>query len=79
MQVQIKHRYTDNVLFACELSPELESSPSSSKLGFAVREAVKASADLTGADLTGADLTGANLTGANLTGANLTDALGADA
>ena len=66
--MQIKHRYTESILFEED--------------GATIREtlvaAVKAGANLAGANLTGAYLTGANLTGANLTGANLTGAKGAD-
>ena len=87
MKHQIKHRYTDAVLFECDVPEDVQAS------GIAVRytleKAVKDHANLRGADLTdayltcanlrGADLTGANLRGANLnyahlTGADLTDA-----
>jgi hypothetical protein len=59
--IEIKHRYTNNVLFACDLDTIKE----------AIVEALSSGADLCGADLRGADLRGANLRGANLYDANL--------
>jgi hypothetical protein len=59
--IEIKHRYTENVLYACKAETLRE----------AVIEAVAIHADLYGADLRGANLYGANLRGANLYGANL--------
>lgn len=53
---QIKHRFTDAMLFECELPAELANSDASFQLGFAVKKAVKASANLTDANLTGANL-----------------------
>jgi uncharacterized protein YjbI with pentapeptide repeats len=61
MLIEIKHRYTDNILYACEAE----------NLKSAVVEAVKSGANLRGANLYGADLYGANLRGANLRCANL--------
>ena len=59
--MQIKHRYTEAILFEDD--------------GATIREtlvaAVKAGANLRGANLSGAYLSGANLSGANLSGANL--------
>ena len=66
MQFQIKHRWTGEVRFECELSVEMETQRYSAQLGFAVRKAIDAYADLTRANLTRANLTYANLTGANL-------------
>ena len=57
MQFQIKHRWTGEVRFECELSVEMETQRYSVQLGFAVRKAIDAYADLTGADLTRANLT----------------------
>ena len=74
MQFQIKHRWTGEVRFECELSVEMETQRYSVQLGFAVRKAIDARANLTRANLTYADLTRANLTYANLTRANLTRA-----
>jgi len=71
MKHQIKHRYTDAVLFECELP---DSTPSGLTTRHALEKAVSARANLAGANLTGANLTAANLTGANLPGANLTGA-----
>ena len=58
-EFQIKHRYTDAVLFEAEAETLRE----------CVAAAVKADADLTSADLTYANLTSANLTSADLTSA----------
>ena len=66
-QVQIKNRYTNAVLFECEVPDGIES-------GLHMRHALEKACD-SGAYLTGAYLSGANLTGANLTGANLTGEL----
>ena len=61
MPVEIKSRFTNEVLFSGEYA----------SLKDAVVAAVKAGANLCGADLRGADLCGANLRGANLGGADL--------
>ena len=75
MKVQIKARFTDAVLFECEIFDSSE---------YPLREAVVAAVakktDLHGADLRGADLSGAYLSGADLRGAYLrgADLRGAD-
>ncbi len=89
IQFQIKNRWTGAVLFTTEVEAT-DGMSRRTKLGLAVRLAVKANADLSGADLreanlseadlreadlSGADLREANLRGANLRGANL---IGAD-
>ena len=61
MPVEIKSRFTNEVLFSGEYA----------SLKDAVVAAVKAGANLCGADLRGAYLRGANLRGADLCGANL--------
>ena len=61
--IQIKHRYTDTVLFEC--------SESGMTTRHALEKAVSAKTNLYGANLGGAYLGGANLGGANLGGANL--------
>jgi hypothetical protein len=70
--IQIKHRYTDAVLFEHEVTDEQQAS------GLAIRHvleaAVSARAYLAGANLAGANLSGANLAGANLAGAYLAGA-----
>jgi uncharacterized protein YjbI with pentapeptide repeats len=71
---EIKHRFTDAVLFSAELSAEYDSATHSVKLGAAVKLAVKAGAYLAGANLARANLADANLAGAYLAGANLADA-----
>ena len=76
MKHEIKNRFTDEVLFSCEVPEGMES-------GMIARHAVEAAiangadlegADLEGADLEGADLQDADLEGADLLGANLQDA-----
>ena len=64
MKVEIKSRWSGEVLYSGEHASLKE----------AVEAAVKAGADLCGADLCGADLCGANLRGADLCGARLTGA-----
>ena len=81
---EIKNRFTGAIIFECELTAEIAAGSAGLQLGFAVRMAAKADADLSRADLSGANLTradlagaylsGAYLTGANLTGADLTRA-----
>ena len=67
MKHQIKHRFTESVLFECDL-------PDDTRAGIVTRHALE-KATVTGAHLDGAHLDGANLTGANLDGANLDGAL----
>lgn len=61
MKFEIKHRYSNEVLFSIEIG----------SLKLAVEAAVKSGANLSWADLSGADLSGTNLYRANLYGANL--------
>ena len=86
MQIKIKHRYTNAVLFECDAPEDMES-------GLHMRHALEkatqaraclaranlasaylARANLARANLAGAYLAGANLDGANLAGANLAGA-----
>jgi hypothetical protein len=78
--VEIKHRWIGNTLFTCTLPADIAALPAAKQLGFAVKEARKAGADLSGAYLRGADLSGAYLRGAYLRGADLSgaDLSGAD-
>ena len=73
--ITIKNRFTDAVLFECEIPPELAEASAARQLGFAVKEALKARANLADADLAGADLAGAYLAGAYLADANLAPAV----
>ena len=59
--IQIRHRYTDAVLFECEV-------PAGLKSGLHMRHALE-QASATRANLAWANLAGANLDGANLDGA----------
>jgi uncharacterized protein YjbI with pentapeptide repeats len=75
---EIRNRYTGAVQFSAEIECAPDA-PSSTKLGLAVRVALKADADLSSANLARADLVRANLARANLAfadlaGANLADA-----
>jgi hypothetical protein len=63
MLIEIKNRYSDDVLFS------LDSDDNTIKK--TVEEAVRSQANLSGANLIHANLRGANLSGANLRGANL--------
>ena len=63
MTTQIKHRFTDAVLF--------EQEGSGMSLRDTLESAVRAGTNLRGADLRGADLYGADLRSANLRGADL--------
>jgi uncharacterized protein YjbI with pentapeptide repeats len=71
VQVQIKNRWTDAVLYTAEVPADMES-------GLHMRAALE-QATAAGANLADADLAGANLAGANLAGANLARAYLADA
>jgi uncharacterized protein YjbI with pentapeptide repeats len=84
VKFEIKNRWTGAVQFACDLSADVAGKIYRFQLGFAVKAAAAAKANLWGANLSdanlsdanlsGADLSGANLSGANLSGANLSDA-----
>ena len=67
--VEIKHRYTNAVLFCGDFASVKDAVLKAKADGVDLRYA-----DLRGADLRGADLCGANLCGADLRGANLRDA-----
>jgi len=61
MLIEIKSRYTSDILYSCEAENKKE----------ALKKAVVDGADLSYAYLSGANLSGAYLSGANLSGANL--------
>ncbi|WP_151724201.1 pentapeptide repeat-containing protein [Acinetobacter ursingii] len=65
---EIKNRWTDEVLFSCEIPEGMESGMISRH---AVETAIAEDANLRGADLRGANLRGADLEGADLRGADL--------
>jgi len=73
MKFEIKNRWTGNVQFTAEIDAS-DDTPTSVKIGLAVRWAVKSDANLSDANLSDANLSGANLRGANLSDANLSDA-----
>ena len=68
MKVEIKHRYTNEVLFSCDVPDDVASGL---HMRNALEKATASSANLSGANLSRADLSGANLYGANLSGADL--------
>jgi uncharacterized protein YjbI with pentapeptide repeats len=68
VKVQIKHRYTDAVLFECDAPEGLESGL---HVRHALEKATKSRAYLSRAYLSGANLSGADLSGAYLSGAKL--------
>ena len=72
MKHQIKHRYTDTVLFECDVPEGVQASGMATR--YALEKAVEAGVNLTGVNLTGANLRDVNLTSANLRGVNLTGA-----
>ena len=71
MKHQTKHRYTDTVLFECDVPEDVQSSGNA--IRYALEKAVKDDVNLRDSDLRGANLTGANLNGAYLRGAYLGD------
>jgi uncharacterized protein YjbI with pentapeptide repeats len=71
VRVEIRSRWTDEVLFAAEVPEGLERGL---HMRVALEQATAARANLRGANLRGADLSGATLRDANLSGANLSDA-----
>ena len=68
MKQQIKHRYTNAVLFECDVPDDVSSGL---QMRHALEKAVSARANLAGAYLADANLADANLADANLEGANL--------
>ena len=70
MKIEIRNRYSGAVQLTCNIECD-DTTPIFTKIGMAVRWAIKNNADLTGADLRRADLTAAVLTGADLKGADL--------
>jgi len=82
MKIEIKNRFTLNVLFSyeCEENTILKTVNEALKKGADLQDADLQGADLRGADLQGAVLRGANLQGADLQGADLrgADLQGAD-
>ena len=68
MKSQIKHRYTESVLYECELPDD---TPSGMVARLTLEKATTNGANLRGANLEGAFLGGANLRGANLEGKKL--------
>ena len=74
--VKIKHRYTDAVLFSCDVDDSVDSGL---RTRVALEKATASGAYLSDANLSGAYLRGAYLRGADLRGAYLSDANLSDA
>ena len=74
MKFEIKNRWTGEALFTCELSAEVAGKSYGVQLGFAVKKAVEARANLSDANLSDANLSGAYLSRANLSDAYLSGA-----
>ena len=74
MKFEIKNRFSGAVQFECELTAEIAEKSYSVRLGFAVKKAIEARADLEDAYLARADLEDAYLARADLARANLEDA-----
>ena len=74
MKFEIKHKITCEVVFSIGLSEEWSKKSYSLQLGFAVKGAIEARADLRSANLSSADLRSANLSSANLRSADLSSA-----
>ncbi|HCQ9598942.1 TPA: pentapeptide repeat-containing protein [Acinetobacter baumannii] len=68
---EIKNRWTEEVLFTCDVPEGMESGMIARHV---LESAIADDANLRGANLRGADLRGADLSGANLRGADLRDA-----
>ena len=68
--ISILNRWSGSVQFQCELSAEVSARRFGLRLGFAIKAAFSAGADLRGADLSDADLSDAVLSGAVLSGAD---------
>ncbi len=71
MKVEIKHRYTNEVLFSCDVPDDVVSGL---HMRNALEKATASSANLSGANLYGANLSGADLSRANLSRADLSSA-----
>ena len=71
MKFEIKNRFSGEVMFSCQLTAEIASKSYGLQLGFAVKKAIVARANLADANLARADLADADLAGANLADANL--------
>ena len=76
-KIEIRHRYTDAVLYTCDVTDEQQAGGLAMRA--ALEGAIKAGANLRGANLSGANLRGANLRGAYLSGAYLRGANLSDA
>ena len=74
MKIQIKHRFSNKILFEGDYSSTKECLISAVNKKIDLGDAYLVDANLEGANLRGANLVDANLRGANLRGANLVDA-----
>ena len=74
VKIQIKNRWTGNIIFESEKETYKEAVIEANLRGADLREADLSGANLSGANLREADLSGANLSGANLREADLSGA-----
>ena len=71
VKFSLRNRWSGEVIFECELPPDVAAGDETQKLRYAVQKREESRADLSGANLSGADLSGAELGGTNLLDANL--------
>ena len=69
MKHQIKHKYTNAILFECDVPEDVQASGMATR--YALEKAVKDDADLRGSNLRGSNLSHSNLSGSNLSGSDL--------
>ena len=69
MKHQIKHKYTNAILFECDVPEDVQAIGMATR--YALEKAVKDDADLSYSDLSGSDLSYSDLSGSNLRGAKL--------
>ena len=69
MKHQIKHKYTNAILFECDVPEDVQASGMATR--YALEKAVKDDADLSYSNLSGSDLSGSDMRGSNLSGSNL--------
>ena len=69
MKHQIKHKYTNAILFECDVPEDVQASGMATR--YALEKAVKDDADLSDSNLSYSDLRGSDLSGSDLSGSNL--------
>ena len=69
MKHQIKHKYTNAILFECDVPEDVQASGMATR--YALEKAVKDDADLRGSNLSGSNLSYSDLSGSNLSYSDL--------